>query len=53
MVWLFHLMTFDPILESTDEQLVVKNIILMFFRLISTRAQQLAGNEISLHIKKI
>ena len=31
---LLYLMTFDPILKSTYENLVIKNIFSMFFRLI-------------------
>ena len=53
MLWLLHLMTFDPILKSTYEHLVIKNIFSMFFRLITISMQNLAWNEICLHFKKI
>ena len=33
MLWLLHLMTFDPILKSTYEHLVIKNIFSMFLDL--------------------
>ena len=48
---LLHLMTFDPILKSTYDYLVTKNIFTMFFRLITISIQNLARNEICLHIK--
>ena len=44
-------MTFDPIVKSTYEHLVIKNIFSMFFRLITISIQNLAKNEICLHIK--
>ena len=42
MLRLLHLMTFDPILKSTYEHLVIKNIYSMFFRLITISKQNLA-----------
>ena len=42
MLRLLHLMTFDPILKSTYEHLVKKNIFSMFFRLITIDIQNLA-----------
>ena len=42
MLRLFHMMTFGPILKSTYEHLVVKNIFSMFFRLITISIQNLA-----------
>ena len=39
---LLHLMTFDPILKSTYEHLVTKNIFTMFFRLMIISIQNLA-----------
>ena len=42
MLRLFHMMTFDPILKPTYENLVIKNIFSMFFRLITISIQNLA-----------
>ena len=42
MLQLLHLMTFDPILKSTYENLDKKNIFSMFFRLITISIQNLA-----------
>ena len=52
MLRLLHLMTFDLILKSTYEHLVIKNIFSMFFRRITISIHNLAGNEICLHIKR-
>ena len=42
MLRLLHLMTFDPILKSTYEHLVIKNTFSLFFRLITISMQNLA-----------
>ena len=42
MLRLLHLMTFDPILKSTYEHIVIENIFSMFFRLITISIQNLA-----------
>ena len=52
MLRLLHSMTFDPILKLTYEHLVIKNVFSMFFRLITISIQNLAGNEVYLHIKR-
>ena len=52
MLRLLHLITFDPILKPTYEHLVITNTFSMFFRLITISIQNLAGNEICLHIKR-
>ena len=51
MLQLLHLMTFDPILKSTYDYLVIKNIFSMFFRLVTISIKNLAWNEVCLHIK--
>ena len=42
MLRLLHLMTFDPILKSKYEHLVIKKNFSMFFRLITISIQNLA-----------
>ena len=49
MLWLLHLVIFDPILELTNKQLV-PNIFGLMRSTISIKS--LAWNEICLHIKK-
>ena len=53
MLRLLHLMTFDPILKSAYEHLVIKDFFSIFFRLITISIQNLAWNEIFLHIKRL
>ena len=42
MLRLLHLMTFDPILNSKYDLLVIKNIFSIFFKLITINIQNLA-----------
>ena len=51
MLRYLHLMTFDPILKSAYEHLVIKDIFSMFFRLITISIPNLARNEIYLQKK--
>ena len=51
MLWLLHLMNFDPILKSTDGHLVTKYMFSVLFRLITVNIHNFVWNEIGLHIK--